>query len=241
MPAKSDGYWRGRSGRAGTSWYCNRWLDWYVGRAWHDAWRRLGVRPDKRFPCLDVGCGDGRWTQWLAETYGCPMYGVDLYDFAPPPHPLVEFRSGVDAEQLTAALEARALPTCYGLVVVSGVLECVSDWRRAFHEALKASDRVVFVEDLRERPAPYQMGLPHKTAITWDEFRKEVRASTHALVRWAPMTVIDRALAVRVPRWTWALVMPATVLVERGLVRLPAWRKRPEWSRFKMVYLRRVV
>lgn len=230
MPAKDSAYWAARA-RQGNSWYGDRWLDWQAKVLCQWALHRLDVPLGPHDRVLDIGCGDGRFSAWLAEKYGCPVTAVDLYDFKPVRHPRVTYRFGVDAEALPRDLLADV-----GFMV--GVLEGVRHRQAALESAARAVKHLVVVEELRKDPQPYQLDMPHKWALYWDLFKAELALTPWEIAYWVPATMLDRAWAANVPRWLWPLVVPASVAVDLALTSLPlppALAQR--WSRFRAVLL----
>lgn len=229
MPAKSAEYWTAKA-QQGNSWYGDELLDWQAAECIWRALRRLRLPIDETTHVLDVGCGDGRFSVSLAVEYGCSVVGVDLYNFGPAQHPKVAYRFGVDVERL--GHDSRLLAD---VGVVMSVLECVSDWRRVLWEAGFAVPRLIVVEELRREAAPYQQ-LPHKTALTWDEFRKAADEAGWDIVRWEPATIVDRALVLKVPRYLRPAAVRFSVWLDGLLSRLPK-KIVGRWARFRAVYM----
>jgi SAM-dependent methyltransferase len=250
MPPKSATYWAEKAGRPGTVSYRNRWLDGYWERI-----RRVALAEpfswvvddlEKAFPtrlirALDLGCGDGAFTNWLAsKSLGRIRWiGADFYWYGGQSFDAMtamSFMSGVDAEQA----DQHFAPNGFDLVTLNGVLECVDDWKLALNNALMIAPRVLLVEDLREKVPSYQLELDYKHAISWPEFVAHVKARGDVeVVGFRPVTVIDRALFVRTPERLWPLVMIASLAIDAVLTRWLPDSLCSRFSRFRAVYLKR--
>lgn len=224
VPAKLTDYWRKRAEIPGGTWYVDTLLDRWMEKLWHRAVKRLNL--PHYTTVADVGCGDGRFATWCARTFGWRVFAFDLFHHVPAVesehYSRVIFRWGVDAETIGRGETSGMMVS---LVVVSGVLECVNDWRKALRAATSISTSALVVEDLREHAASYQIGLAHKTAITWGEFLAEVDSLGWRVVRWVPMTTLDRALTTISPKWLWWLTVPLSGLVDLALMYVPVARR----------------
>lgn len=250
MPPMSATYWAEKAGRPGTVSYRNRWLDGY----WERIRRFALTEPfgwvvddlDQAFPnrlirALDLGCGDGAFTNWLAsKSLGRIQWiGADFYWYGGQSFVALSemsFMSGVDAEQADHhfAQDSR------DLVTLNGVLECVSDWKKALNVALTIAPRVLLVEDLRTKVPSYQLGLDYKHAISWPEFVAHVKERGDVeVIGFRPVTVIDRALFNRTPERLWPLVMVASLAIDAVLTRWLPDGLCSRLSRFRAVYLKR--
>lgn len=235
MPAKSDAYWLARAVTDGATWYRHPVLDGCMERLWHDAVRRLAppfLRGDR---VLDVGCGDGRFSVWLAQEYQVQVLGCDLFEYRARRHPQVRYQWDVDAEHLEAVRETEAVGY-FDFVIVSGVLECVDNWQAALAQALSVARNVLLVEDLPVRANAFQQGLPHKHALTHGEVVAAIEQLGWRVVREVSMTVLDRALVAPTPRRWWAMLAPVSMLVDLVLCRWPGRRIR-DAARFRALLL----
>jgi SAM-dependent methyltransferase len=250
MPPMSTTYWAEKSGRTGTVSYRNRWLDGYWERI-----RRFAVAEpfgwvvddlEKAFPnrlirALDLGCGDGSFTNWMASrSLGRIRWiGADFYWYGGQSFDAMSamsFMSGVDAEQA----DQHFTPDAFDLVTLNGVLECVDNWQKALSNALLIAPRVLLVEDLRTKVPPYQLGLDYKHAISWPEFVAHLKERDDVeVIGFRPVTVIDRALFVRMPERLWPLVMVASLAIDAVLTRWLPDDLCSRFSRFRAVYLKR--
>ncbi len=250
MPPMSTTYWAEKSGRPGTVSYRNRWLDGYWERI-----RRIAVAepfgwvveelitayPDRLLRALDLGCGDGAFTNWLAsKSLGRIRWiGADFYWYGGQSFDALSamsFMSGVDAEQA----DQHFAPDAFDLVTLNGVLECVDDWQKALDVALTIAPRVLLVEDLRTKVPSYQLGLDYKHAISWPEFIAHLKERGDVeLMGFRPVTVLDRALFVRTPQRLWPLVMAGTLAIDAALTRWLPDGLADRHSRFRAVYLKR--
>jgi SAM-dependent methyltransferase len=242
-------YWAEKAGRPGTVSYRNRWLDGYWERI-----RRFAIAqpfgwlvdelveavPDRLVKALDLGCGDGTFTNWLAaKSHGRFLWtGADIYWYGEQRviGGAMSFMSGVDAETSAAFFDADS----FDLVTLNGVLECVDDWKLALSNALMLAPRVLLVEDLRWTVPPYQQGLDYKHAISWPEFLAHLKERDDVeLVGFRPVTVLDRALFVRTAKRHWPLVMVASLAIDAVLTRWLPDGLCDRFSRFRAVYLKR--
>jgi SAM-dependent methyltransferase len=247
MPAESESYWAGRAEAGeGATWYMDRWKDLYAKALIRFCVRRfLPGLVGRGGLVLDVGCGDGWLSRWMAARLGVKVVGVELFDYGVDPKPSESVRLcfGVDIEELAWWCKKEKLePDC---AVVSSVLECTSDWRKALREILKSCGKVLLFEDLRLWPAPYQAGRSYKSVITWPDFLLELNATAKELkgdveIRSHVGNVLDRVLFVRTPRFLWPPVSVVTLAADLGFHFLgevfPAVKRR---SRFRVVVLSR--
>lgn len=249
MPPMSATYWAEKAGRPGAVSYRNRWLDGYWERIRRFAVARpfgwivvelIAAHPHRLLRALDLGCGDGSFTNWLAsKSRGRFQWtGADLYAYGAQSlaGDVTSIMSGVDIEHSANFFEADS----FDLVTINGVLECVEDWKLALSNALLIAPRVLLVEDLRERVPPYQQGLDYKHAISWPELLEHLKERGDVdLIGFRPVTVLDRALFVRTAHRHWPLVMVASLAIDAALTRWLPDGLADRFSRFRAVYLKR--
>ncbi|MBA7535341.1 hypothetical protein ES705_27594 [subsurface metagenome] len=235
MPAKNPHYWESRSGEQGTTWYQDRWLDWYTDRMWKDAYRRLGVDVAGK-SVIDVGCGDGKYSHFLKAEGAKVVVGVDLFDYDPQSAEGVAFRHSIDAEKLSSYGFGH-----FDLAVVSGVLEFVKSREVVLVELAKVAEEAMIIEEIQETIPEYKKGLDYERPFTWKRFQDDVWCARWRIARWVPMNVLDRGIIVHVPKWLWWFICGLTLVLDWFLVRWPLFRFVKRHTRFRALHLVRLV
>ena len=144
MPIVDD-WWFRRARQTGSCHYGDRWLDRY-------AWvvRRRALRciwPRGVSSVLDLGCGDGRYSEWFAEEFCTSVVGVDLVAWPGVMDRVARFVEG--------NVETYRDGVMYDLVVVNATLATlVGNWRRVCQTAAVKGmeDRGFVVDALAESP-----------------------------------------------------------------------------------------
>lgn len=235
MPLHNEAYWRARLGRAAPCWSGERWLDWEHAWVVRSALRRLWpaeVRGRSR-RVLDVGCGDGRWTAWMARRFGVQVRGVDALEYPGVRDRLGEAFRLADAERLTE--EPWAAGWRPDLVVCLNTLTSTSDWRRALGEAAAIGPRVLVFDNFQTPTPPWLQGLPHRQPITVPELTAAAGEAGLGVERAVAADVMHRRLFLRSPRWAH----PAVALVSAGIDLVAARLLRPGRARHSAWLFRR--
>lgn len=244
MPAKDPAYWRERSGKTGTTWYPeNPVLDRAQKKLYWLALQRLIDRialwrdkPHWMTRVLDIGCGDGQVAFKLAGRYGFEVVGCDLMRYVPTDvRHKVELIYGIDAEAVSQSVRVRNRGP-YDVVVLHGVLQCVSNWKKALNHAMSVAQQIIVLEDLRMELPSYFKNVRYNVHMTWSEFCCFVESQGWEVADWTAATIVDRALVVPAPQW----LKPAAVLLSELFDVVWTWlRPKSPRARFRVVFLRR--
>jgi len=164
---------------------------------------------------LDVGCGDGRFGEWVAERFGVVVSGVDAFAWKGAYKRLWRF-AVCDAEVVSQTALKWGF---FDLALLITVLPFVQDYRKVFEELTWVTPYVLVVENMQDPAPSWQRGLDYKQHIPLSE----CIAGAGAL-GWEPrvvkgVNVFDRALFVHSPKFLYPLTYAAT----RGGDALAVW------------------
>lgn len=233
MPLLNEKFWKDRFGKGDPCWSGDKWLDWehatVVRRALRRAW------PDEHVTwILDVGCGDGKWTEWMTDEF--PMMQVLATDALQYPGVAdrVMFFVQADAEQLH--LDTTIVDWYPELVVCLNTITCVENWREATASMRAVSDGYVLLFDNFQTPTPpWWTNLPHRKPIELPDL-----IADFAQVGWIAEKVITgdnwhRRLFLKTPKWTH----PVVAVVSAILDAVAARRVDPYEARHQAVLFKR--
>lgn len=207
MPAYNEAYWEGRAARGEVAPW-GRWLDlehgivlrWALWRAWPRGVRRV----------VDVGCGAGRWSSWMARRFGCQVLGTDQFDWSgrPPGLPFVK----QDAEMLDACGEIRAWGP--DLATSINALTCMTDWRKAVAAHCRVAPRVLAFDNFQTPTPEWRQSLVHRQPIEVPELVAAFEQQGFVLRRAVAGDVMHRRLFVATPRWLAPAVMALSAAID---------------------------
>jgi hypothetical protein len=173
-------------------WTGNKWVDWEHSVVLAHALRK--VWPANVVTALDVGAGDGTWTEWMADEFTCYFDAID-------PYPRAEWIDDWPAEDVYAYVRGNPRGK-YDLITVINSLGYFADWPQAVYE-LRACDVPVLVADNTQQPTPswYQtktgplpagQGVQYRQHIEYDEQIGEFEAAGFRVVKAIGQDVIYR-------------------------------------------------
>lgn len=144
--------WSLEGNPSGICHYGERWRDRYAMWTRTKAVRKvLRGQPVADWTVLDVGAGDGQWSEWILRTYDPrALVPIDLAEFG---YPLIV----MDVEDM-AFFRSGA----FDLALVVTVLPHVERQGLALDELCRVADRVLFVDMLKDPTPRWARGLPHR-------------------------------------------------------------------------------
>lgn len=213
MPLLNDGHWIRRMGQASPLWSGEMWLDWEHERVIKRAYRRIWPRGEVR-TAVDVGCGDGRLTRWMAQTFGCFVMGVDALEF-PGVRDRVQFRC-IDPERLHDEIDE------VDLVVFSNSLTCLAHWEAAL-ESASLVGRMILAFDNFQTPTPeWGKRVDYRQPIQVTDIDLKMRSLWMRRIRGVAADWFHRKLFLKTPQWshpgvavvTWWLDWAASIVLK---------------------------
>lgn len=221
MPALDETFWKTRTRWTQPCHYNEFWQDLYARTV-----RRAAV--ERLFPCydvtthtktarvLDVGCGDGRFGEWVSQRFDVEVTGMDVVEYDGVRERLFHFERG-DAERAGAL--SFQLGT-FDVALLITVLPFVRDWGKALQGLMNAARFVLIVDNLQFPPPAWQEGLAYKQHIPLPQLLETADALGYAIDRVEPVNVLDRRLFLAMPQRLYALAFGVTTAVDLLLVRL---------------------
>lgn len=219
-PLLSETYWKRRFGWDSPCWSGEKWVDWEHAVVLRSAFRRIW--PNRAGRVLDVGCGDGRWSEWLAKTFGVEVWGTDALEF-PGVHARIastttRFPMGgftrfehVDAQELTK--NARLQKYRPDVVVFMNSLAYVSDWKQAVAEACHLAPVVIAFDNFQTPVPPWLRNLEHRRSIDQHQLRGAFVSHDMRVDKVVSADWFHRKLFLKTPRW----MHPGVAVVSAGL------------------------
>ncbi|TXH10593.1 MAG: class I SAM-dependent methyltransferase [Hyphomicrobiaceae bacterium] len=206
MPVKDQAYWEQRAQMQDACHYLDKWTDWYA-----QVVRRRGVRrvwpKDVVWSVLDVGCGDGKVSDWMRKTFAWRVDGIDAFEFEGVRDRVDDFVL-VDGECI-----AQEFAGCrYGLVTCHTSLAFMTDWRETVRQLAQITDRVLVVENVQTPTPEWQKGLPQKTHLELPLLIEGFAAAGFSPTAIQPINWLDRGLMVR-PLFRLPIMKPLGVLL----------------------------
>lgn len=158
MPVRDTGHWEGKMGDAAPCHYGDWYLDTYADIVRKAATRR--IFPGRRLSVLDVGCGDGKFGEWVKEKFACRVDGVDAFDWPGAAGRLDKF-SVLDAEEIVLA------PNDYDLAICVTSLPFMRDWRMTVKNLCRSIPKVLVIENLQTPTPPWNKGMVEKDQMDY--------------------------------------------------------------------------
>jgi len=214
VPLVNRQYWLDRLGQSSPCWSGEKWLDWEHGIIARSAFRRIFPRDVRRV--LDIGCGDGRWSQWMRDIFDVVVLGTDVIQW-----PAVEYRIKfveADAEELLRSkvvLEFRP-----ELAVFMNSLTCVAHWQRAVASVCKISDRVLAFDNFMTPTPIWWKNLPHRKPIRLPQLVDEFLGYGFIVEKVVAADLFHRRLFLAAPRWTYGAVATVSAGLDLAAARL---------------------
>lgn len=206
MPAKDDSFWKNRiaSGVADPCHYEDPYTNWYAGQV-----RKAGIKrawpKSLTYPAvLDVGCGDGRMSQWMILNFGATVVGTDPFLYPGVDHRVTKFVQA-DAEHLSSALKDWEFP----LATAITSLCCMEDWQAALDQIVQLADRLLVVENTQTPTPPWKEDVPQLHHIEYNDLTVAMDRLGYSVENQTVVNILDRALMVSLPP---RLLLPAMVL-----------------------------
>lgn len=195
LPLVNERYWQERLEQGGPCWSESPALNWEHGIISRHAMRR--VFPRDLGVVIDVGCGDGRFSQWMRDKFDVFVVGVDALEW-PGIRGRVPFLQ-CDAEAIGEDREVCALKP--DVVVFMNSLTCMADWRQAVASAVKLAPRVLAFDNFQDPTPSYWRDLPHRKPIPFGELVGEFKKLGFEVEKAVAADVFHRRLFLRTPRW----------------------------------------
>ncbi len=214
-------YWVDRFGSASPCWSGDRWVDFEHGVVARHAVCRLWPKGVQRV--IDIGCGDGRFSEWMALRFGVGVLGTDALTY-----PGVEGRIiflELDAEEMSETTALHAWDA--QMAVFMNSLTCMADWRAAVVQATQVCERVLVFDNFTTPTPPWLKGLPHRVPIEQPELEAAFSEAGFVVERKLAGDWLHRKLFLRTPRWSHPAVAVASASFDVLLAHvLPASRAR---------------
>lgn len=208
MPSYDEAYWQERADK-GLVHPWGAWLDWEHRKVLKAAVSR--VFPRRAGVVIDAGCGSGRWSRWMEETFDCEVVGTDQFEWAGVKSRVRRFVQA-DAETLDTVLELQALrPT---VVAHINSLTCTANWRKAVGSACRLAPLVVAFDNFQTPTPPWRQTLHHRQPIEVPQLVEQFATEGYSVLDAAAGDVLHRRLFLSSPAWAYAAVAVVTAAVD---------------------------
>jgi len=183
-------HWRPKLGEEFPCHYGEKYLDWYADRIRKSAVKSIWPRdvlPPRGCRVMDVGCGDGRFGEWLRREFGVHVSGIDPFNWPGAVARLNSFEVRSIVGPRKGFAEGR-----YDLAICVTSLPFMTDWAKALHNLYQIADRLLVVENLQTPTPSWQTGLPEKRPISYPDLVLEAKRVGWAIEAERCINLIDR-------------------------------------------------
>ena len=211
---------------AGTCHYLNAWRDVYATLMRRKAVDRLLTTVPAGSSVVDIGCGDGRWLDWLADRLKTDaLVGIDVAKFGSYDWP---FRQA-DMEELPFDDQS------FDVALMITSLCQTEAPEKALDEACRVADRLLVLDFMLEPVPDWMKGLPHRQPVPASWLGRQMAQRGFRFVAAAGCGPVDGAVFVRTPRWLW----PAAAVVTLALDWVMSGLLSPTRSKYQAALYRR--
>ena len=158
MPAKDDHFWLRRQKLEDPCHYLDKWTDWYAQVVRRRGVKRVWPHQAQVSKTLDVGCGDGKVSEWMLNTFRTAVVGCDAYEYAGVRQRVNAFYR-IDGENLQDMFSGQL----FDLVTCHTSLCCMADWQATVRQIAQLTNRVLVVENVQTPTPEWQKRWTQKT------------------------------------------------------------------------------
>ena len=181
MPAKDDHFWLRRQKLEDPCHYLDKWTDWYAQVVRRRGVKRVWPHQAQVSKTLDVGCGDGKVSEWMLNTFRTAVVGCDAYAYA--------------GENLQDMFSGQL----FDLVTCHTSLCCMADWQATVRQIAQLTNRVLVVENVQTPTPEWQKRWTQKTHLELPVLLTGFSLSGFVPVAIQPINWLDRGLMVQWP------------------------------------------